>query len=63
MQLLKIVKLKELKQLIEKTNDTATVLAINDYIAGKRSKEQIEAMIAKSDKGFAQAIALADYKV
>jgi hypothetical protein len=47
---------------IDKTNDTATVLAINDYIAGKRSKEQIEAMLAKSDVGFAQAIALADYK-
>jgi len=47
---------------IDKTNDTATVLAINDYIAGKRSKEQIEAMLAKSDIGFAQAIALADYK-
>ena len=47
---------------IDKTNDTATVLAINDYIAGKRSKEQIEAMMAKSDIGFAQAIALADYK-
>jgi len=47
---------------IDKTNDTATVLAINDYIAGKRSKEQIEAMMAKSDVGFAQAIALADYK-
>ena len=47
---------------IDKTNDTATVLAINDYIAGKRSKEQIEAMMAKSEIGFAQAIALADYK-
>ena len=47
---------------IDKTNDTATVLAINDYIAGKRSKEQIEAMMAKSDIGFAQSIALADYR-
>ena len=46
---------------IDKTNDTATVLAINDYIAGKRSKEQIEAMMAKSEIGFAQSIALADY--
>ena len=55
-------KTERAKAAIEKTNDTATVLAINDYIAGKRSKEQIEAMLAKSDIGFAQAIALADYK-
>ena len=55
-------KTERAKAAIEKTNDTATVLAINDYIAGKRSKEQIEAMMAKSDIGFAQAIALADYK-
>jgi hypothetical protein len=55
-------KTERAKAAIEKTNDTATVLAINDYIAGKRSKEQIDAMLAKSDIGFAQAIALADYK-
>ena len=55
-------KTERAKAAIDKTNDTATVLAINDYIAGKRSKEQIEAMLAKSDIGFAQAIALADYK-
>jgi len=55
-------KTEKAKAAIDKTNDTATVLAINDYIAGKRSKEQIEAMMAKSDIGFAQAIALADYK-
>ena len=50
------------KEQIEKTDQTASALAINDYIAGKRSKEQVEAMMAKSDIGFAQAIALADYK-
>ena len=55
-------KTERAKAAIEKTNQTATALAINDYIAGKRSKEQIEAMMAKSDIGFAQAIALADYK-
>jgi len=55
-------KTERAKAAIEKTNDTATVLAINDYIAGKRSKEQVDAMLAKSDIGFAQAIALADYK-
>ena len=47
---------------IDKTNDTATVLAINDYIAGKRSKEQIEAMMAKSDVGFAQQVELINIK-
>jgi len=47
---------------IDKTNDTATVLAINDYIAGKRSKEQIEAMLAKSDVGFAQQVELINIK-
>jgi len=55
-------KTERAKAAIEKTDQTATALAINDYIAGKRSKEQIEAMLAKSDIGFAQAIALADYK-
>ncbi len=52
----------KVKASIEKGDQTAVALAINDYIAGKRSKEQIEAMLAKSDIGFAQAIALADYK-
>jgi len=50
------------KAQIDKSDQTAVALAINDYIAGKRSKEQVEAMLAKSDLGFAQAIALADYK-
>ena len=55
-------KTERAKAAIEKSDQTATALAINDYIAGKRSKEQIEAMMAKSEIGFAQAIALADYK-
>jgi len=55
-------KTERAKAAIEKTDQTATALAINDYIAGKRSKEQVQAMLAKSDLGFAQAIALADYK-
>ena len=55
-------KTERAKAAIEKTGQTATALAINDYIAGKRSKEQVDAMLAKSDIGFAQAIALADYK-
>lgn len=55
-------KTERAKAAIEKTNDTATVLAINDYIAGKRSKEQIEAMLAKSDVGFAQQVELINIK-
>jgi len=55
-------KTERAKAAIEKTNDTATVLAINDYIAGKRSKEQIEAMLAKSDIGFAQQVELINIK-
>jgi len=50
------------KAQIDKSDQTAVALAINDYIAGKRSKEQVDAMLAKADLGFAQAIALADYK-
>jgi hypothetical protein len=35
------------KASIEKTDQTAVALAINDYIAGKRSKEQTDQLIAK----------------
>ena len=35
------------KEAQKKTDQTATALAINDYIAGKRSKEQIKAMLTK----------------
>jgi len=52
----------KVKAQIDKSDQTGVALAINDYIAGKRSKEQVDAMLAKSDIGFAQAIALADYK-
>ena len=34
----------------EKINQAAASLAINDYIAGKRSKENMEMMIAKTEK-------------
>ena len=50
------------KQGIEKTDQTAMALAINDYIAGKRSKEQIDLMEKKLGANFAQQIALIDYK-
>jgi hypothetical protein len=50
------------KQGIEKTDQTAMALAINDYIAGKRSKEQIDLMKEKLGSNFAQQIALIDYK-
>ena len=33
---------------MKKVDQTATVLAINDYISGKRSKEQIEQTLAIS---------------
>jgi hypothetical protein len=39
-------KTERAKAQIEKGNQTATALAINDYIAGKRSKEQVQSMIA-----------------
>jgi len=39
------------KAAAKKTDQTATALAINDYIAGKRSKEQIEAMLTKLKVG------------
>ena len=50
------------KQGIEKQDQTAMALAINDYIAGKRSKEQIDLMKEKLGSNFAQQIALIDYK-
>ena len=50
------------KQAIDKTDQTAMALAINDYIAGKRSKEQIDLMKEKLGSNFAQQIALIDYK-
>ena len=37
------------KAAIDKQDQTAVALAINDYVAGKRSKEQLDALIAKSD--------------
>ena len=50
------------KAAIDKQDQTAIALAINDYIAGKRSKEQIKMMEAKLGANFAQQIALFDYK-
>ena len=50
------------KQGIEKTDQTAMALAINDYIAGKRSKEQINLMKEKLGADFEQKIALIDYQ-
>jgi hypothetical protein len=50
------------KQGIEKTDQTAMALAINDYIAGKRSKEQIELMKEKLGANFEQQLKLIDYK-
>ena len=50
------------KAAIDKQDQTAIALAINDYIAGKRSKEQIDLMKEKLGANFASQIALYDYK-
>ena len=50
------------KAAIDKQDQTAIALAINDYIAGKRSKEQIDLMEKKLGANFASQIALIDYK-
>ena len=50
------------KQAIDKSDQTAMALAINDYIAGKRSKEQIDLMKEKLGVDFEQKIALIDYQ-
>jgi len=55
-------KTERVKEAIDKTDQTAMALAINDYIAGKRSKEQIDLMKSKLGANFAQQIALIDYK-
>ena len=55
-------KTEQAKAAIEKGDQTAIALAINDYIAGKRSKEQIDLMEKKLGANFAQQIALIEYK-
>jgi len=55
-------KTEKAKAAIEKQDQTAIALAINDYIAGNRSKEQIELLEAKMGVNFANQIALIDYK-
>ena len=49
------------KAAIDKQDQTAVALAINDYIAGKRSKEQLDALIAKSDLALSNKKAAIDY--
>ena len=49
------------KAAIDKQDQTAVALAINDYIAGKRSKEQLNALIAKSDLALSNKKAALDY--
>ena len=55
-------KTERVKEGIEKGDQTAIALAINDYIAGNRTKEQIELMKEKLGANFAQQIALIEYK-
>ena len=55
-------KTERVQEGIDKQDQTAVALAINDYIAGKRSKEQIDLMEKKLGANFAQQIALIEYK-
>ena len=55
-------RVEEAKDAIDKQGDTSIALAINDYISGKRNKEQMDRMIAGKDLDLARAITLADYK-
>jgi len=54
-------KTEKVKEQIEKGDQTAVALAINDFIAGKRSKEQIDAIIAKSDLALTNKKLALDY--
>ena len=54
-------KTEQAKAAIDKQDQTAVALAINDYVAGKRSREQVEAMIAKSDLALSNKKAAIDY--
>jgi len=55
-------RVEEAKDAIDKQGDTSIALAINDYIAGKRNKEQMDRLIKSKDLDLARAIQLADYK-
>jgi len=46
------------KQAIDKQDQTAVALAINDYIAGKRSKENLDQLMAKSDLALSNKLAV-----
>ena len=54
-------KTEQAKAAIDKQDQTAVALAINDYVAGKRSKEQLDALIAKSDLALSNKKAAIDY--
>ena len=54
-------KTEQAKAAIDKQDQTAVALAINDYIAGKRSKEQLDALIAKSDLALSNKKSAIDY--
>ena len=54
-------KTEQAKATIDKQDQTAVALAINDYVAGKRSKEQLDALIAKSDLALSNKKAAIDY--
>ena len=46
---------------IEKQNQTAMALAINDYVAGKRSKEQLDMLSKKLDINLKNKLDSIDY--
>ena len=54
-------KTERAKQGIEKQDQTAMALAINDYISGKRSKEQLEMLSKKMDINLENKFAAIDY--
>jgi hypothetical protein len=54
-------KTEQAKEAIEKQDQTAMALAINDYIAGKRSKEQLDMLSKKLDINLKNKFAAIDY--
>ena len=54
-------KTEQAKEAIEKQDQTAMALAINDYIAGKRSKEQLDMLSKKLDINLKNKLDAIDY--
>ena len=54
-------KTEQAKEAIEKQDQTAMALAINDYVAGKRSKEQLDMLSKKLDINLKNKLDAIDY--